>query len=83
MLLYLTSPRIVSILAGAQNVSRHYLCNAYSQYVPWLSGRQTPAFLLNEVFISDRIHNLVFLCYIAVALIDILELFLLAPTRAP
>lgn len=47
------------------------------------NGRQTPAFLLNEVFISDRIHNLVFLCCVAVALIDILELFLLAPTRAP
>lgn len=72
----------VSILAEAQAVSGHYLCNASSQYMPWLSGMKAPAFPLNQVLISDRILTLVFLFCILVALIDILEIFLLAPTAA-
>lgn len=73
----------ICIFTEAQAVFGHYLCNAFFQYIPWLSGMETPAFLLNQILRSDRILNLVFLLCIPVALIDILELFLLAPIGVP
>ena len=71
-----------STLAEAQAVSKHHLYNASSHYMPWMRVRKAAAILLNQVLISDRILNLVFLFCVPVALTDILQLFSSVPAGA-